>query len=283
MEGVVEDQDVDEVPETEEDLGEVVMGMDGEDVPELPEDIFQETPPEKEEVKPDAEIEALKGSIEELKESNRKLQAQIGYEARHAKKAEKKAEDTEAGLSREQLVGILDQNKNDPETLLRVFDYVAEQKAKGAKVEALDAAKIDQERREIDAKLVKLFPVLEDENSPMSMQVESTAEKMRLGNHPFRRYLANAAMMVEAMPQIIAHWKEAGRKEALEGKADTARQRNIQDGKLPSGKPGNNTGKSKLPDDFEEMCKMHGFKTKRQRDTYARLIGVNAAQMTMEG
>lgn len=271
--------------EEQENLDDVILSIDGVDPEDPDEDeddkvADQEAPKpgEEEPEKADAEIEALKTSVDELKESNRKLQSQLGYEARQAKKVAKPSEPDEGSLTREQLVGILDQNRDDPETQLRVFEYISEQKAKGVKSETIDAAAIAREQQEIEDALVKQFPAMADENSDMSQQVEKMAGKMRLDNHPFRKSLANAALVVNAMPQIVAHWKEVGRKEALAEKADAQRTKDIAGNRLPSSKPGADKGKNALPPHFEDRCKEFGFKTKQQKATYARMLGV-----TMEG
>lgn len=274
-----------EVPD-ETPMEDVILNMDGDDTPvQTMDDIDLEVeqPPGETAASGDqnAEIDALKKTVDEIKEQNRKLESRIGYEMRKSKQDERKSETPESGLTREQLVGILDQNRDDPETLLRVFDYVADQKAKGAKVETLDAAKIDQERREIEGNLYKQFPMLQDETSELSRHVEMMADRMRLDNHPFRKHLAHAALTLNSMPKIIEHWKEVGRKEALDEKADDARKKGITNSKLPDGKPSARNKKAALPENFDDNAKQFGM-TPAQKKIYAKLLGSKATNITME-
>ena len=289
---VVGDEDNSDIDDTvtDDDLASVDFSMDGEfaepdtetqdaEVNEDEENKESATPSGEDDEKESAELDTLKSQIERLSKDKKDLQVAL-HQARQAKKQEKESSGEDA-LSREQILGILNEHGDDKDTMLRVLEYMVDQKLKGAKDDTLNAAEINRKKHDLESNLIKANPDLADENSDLYHRVETMKGQMNLDQHPFGQYLAYSALVSASLPKIIEHWKEVGKREALDTTADNKRKAKIKDNALPPSKKdtGDSTKSTGLPQNFSETAKQLQL-SKKQLAIYKSLIGNKSTSVT---
>jgi len=223
LEQEVEDEDV-------EDEDENMFSIpDEEDEPDG--DEKKKDPPETE-----ATIESLRKDIESqstemgtLKSEFEKLQKDrnaLAYQLRTTKKEAKPTE--EETFSDTQLIGLLEEHKDDPAATLQIMKLVANQTAKGNKKETLNAVEISQTKKELDSFITKTYPALSDETGPLREGVNKMKSKLGIEDHPYGDWFGMASFVLTNIEQIEKQAFEKGQKTALGKSADDNRKKDIK-------------------------------------------------------
>lgn len=180
-----------------------------------------------------AEIKSLKDEIEQLKETKKSLNTALHQARQDKKKPDDKSGDT-SPLTKAQLRQILADNKDDEDTLLDIVEYMAQQAARGASKDAVNATEIKKTKVELDEYISEKFPSLSDPGTGMREEIDQTKGKLALGDHPFGDYLAIAARVLDDLPTLIEDAKKEGAagKTNIEGK----RKETIKDNLTPDAK-----------------------------------------------
>lgn len=117
----------------------------------------------------------------ELLRKNKELNRALHEERQKRKWATEKEE---VVLTDEQVIGLLEEYKDDPRTLLNVIKYQAAQAAKGATKQAVEDEGVKAKKAEADAYLNKSFPGLNEEGSELRAAVDKTKEYIGVKDHP---------------------------------------------------------------------------------------------------
>ncbi|MFH1641047.1 MAG: hypothetical protein ABIA66_03680, partial [Candidatus Omnitrophota bacterium] len=163
------------------------------------------------------EVDTLKSELEQLKEDKKNLN-----KALHSLRQEKKKDSVKADtgrLSEAQLKQIIEDNPEDTETQFRVLRYLAEEYSKGASKEAVNAAEISRTKTKLDDYLNEQYPEITEDGSDMRREVEEAKTGLALENHPFGDYLAVAARVLDAVPNLMKDAFEKGKAQGLGQKA----------------------------------------------------------------
>jgi len=178
--------------------GEVVEG-EGEDL---------KTGAEGEEVVVEEEGDRGRPAVEDsqLSKENRELRAQlleIGQElkdirerASRAKETPKPPPEAEGALTQEQLEGLIDQHKENPQVLLRIFNYVAEQQAQrvatGIRDETVRNVEFQNWHRDLKTHNDAVMGPILQTNPELRSTITETTKRLALDQHPMGELLVHA-------------------------------------------------------------------------------------------
>lgn len=196
--------------------------------------------------------------------------------ALHQARQDKKQDKGEP-LDDNQILAILNEHKDDPTVLLNTIKYVAKQHAAGAKKDAVDDVEISNQRRDLDNYCANMYGEnWTNEDSTIRKNVVKARENFKLGDHPFGDFLGLAAGFFMNFPTIQKNIIEKAKADALKGKAEDAREGQIKDGSLPSGKKtgggGGDKGKFGLTAAQIATAGKLGLKSDSQLKIYASQI-----------
>ena len=211
-------------------------------------------------------IKDLMGKISALEAKNMELDKaakRAFYDIRQEKKglkieSKKDGED----LSDADIKAILAAHKDDPEVMFNALVYKAEKIAKGGVKSAVDEVETKGKADKLNLVLKGRFgDTLDDPTSDIRKSIDRAKDFLNLGDNPYSDFLAYAATVADALPQIAKQYYEKGQKEGLGKSADENRLNDIEDKKLGNGKGGNGNGekKNQLTDSQMETAKLLGF------------------------
>lgn len=230
---------------------------------------------EKGKLKPKVEMTP---EVKELLDKNKALNRAL-HEERQKKKTEKTEE---AVLTETQLLGILEEYKDDPKTLLNVIKYQAEQAAKGAATKSITDADVVRKKKEADDYIYKTYPDLTKDDSQLRAAVNKTKSELGIDDHPFGELFGTAVTFLSAAPQILKDAYDQGRKDAMAGVAEKTRKDLVKESDLtPKGKGGKITP---LSANTEDVAKRLGLKSPQQLAILKKLTasGKNARNVSVE-
>lgn len=217
---------------------------------------------EKQATKKDIQITNLNKAIHGLRQENKKLKTSPADTD----------ESGEAPLTKAQLTGLIEEHKDDPNTMLNIIEYVSKQAASKTKKDAVNEIEISQTKRQADEFMTQNFPDVQKEGTELKGIVDETRSKLFLDDHPLSDQLTLGALIMYDLENIKKASFEQGKEESLKGKAEDKRKKDVNDKKLtPSGKKGGDKkGESSLTSDQEDVAKRLGL-SKRGRAMYAKL------------
>jgi len=220
----------------------------------------------------DKQIAELTKKLEKAEKDKRKA----FYEARQVKKdPEKQGEQ----LSSAQLRQILADNPDNPETLMNIIDYVAEQKARGISTETVNAVEVNRKKGELDDLLTERYPDIHVEGSDIRIEVDKAKKTFNLETHPFGDFFAVASRVLEDLPDLLKNAFEQGKgKSGTE--AEDKRKKDINAKKLPASKKRSIIGEG-LTGTQAEAAKQMGLKGNALK-TYKQLVGKNPRVVSVE-
>jgi len=222
----------------------------------------------------DKEIAQLKKDLEKAKKDRSKA----FYEARQAKK--ETGPETKAGqLTKAQLKQILEDNKDDPDTLMNVVEYIAEQTATGISSEKVNAAEVNRKKGELDSLLADRYPDINDPGSDIRVEVDAAKKNLGLETHPYGDYFATAAIVFDGLPDLLEDAYKKGKGETGDT-AEEKRKKDIKAKKLPTSK-GKATGGESLTASQLETAKQMGLKGDQLKH-YKKLVGKNPRIVSVE-
>jgi hypothetical protein len=291
------------MPEDEKDqTGEVTQekdGPEGEEFDADAHDLLLDDGEEdgKAEKEPSEEKEGEKEKGEKEPDELTKVKTELERQASHiknlnkalheARQDRKKGKDEggkeEAPLTKEQLLAIMKEHKEDEGVLLNVIQYAAEQAAKGAEKKAVDAVEISSKKKEIDDYLGQNYPKLSDAESEDRVSVDKVKDMLSVADHPFGDFMAVAVRTQLMLPSILQAAVEQGKKEALGENADKSRKANAKaNAPAPSGKSvGVVKGKAGLSGDSADVAKRIGLSVKGQA-IYSKLLKGSNKSVSVE-
>ena len=225
--------------------------LDGEEKP--PEDKEEPKPPEK-----PLEKAAVDPEKAELLRKNKELNRALHEER------QKRKEKDEVALTDDQILGLLEEYKDDPRTLLNVIKYQAQQAAKGETKKAVEDEGTKAKKAEADAYLSKSFPGLNEEGSELRAAVDKTKEYIGVKDHPLGDLVGVAVEYLRAGPVLMRQAYEKGVADAKAGKVEEARKGEIKETVLsPKGSPPGKKGEASSAD-IADVAKRLGLKTPQQ-------------------
>ena len=231
----------------------------------------------KAEEKPDdkeKKIADLEKEVEKLKKDKNKA----FYEARQLKK---EAETTPPStLTDTQIKQILNDNKDDPDTLFNVVKYVAEQTARGISTETVNTAEMNRKKTELDNLLAERYPDINEPGSDIRIEVDQAKKALGLEKHPYGDYFAVASRVLEDLPQLLEHAYNEGKGKTGKEDVEEKRKQDIKAKKLPASKKREAAGEG-LTSTQLEAAKQMGLKGKAL-ETYKKLVGKNPRVVSVE-
>jgi hypothetical protein len=259
-----------------EDLDDVLL-EDEEDATtpdETEEEEVEEEEEEDEQALSEVQEQVKKESehLQNLKDSIKAEQTRL--HSIRQEKQEAKAGDEETPLTDAQLMGILEEHKDDPATMLNVIKYVSKQRD----AEVIDSAEISRSKKEIDTALTQNFPDLAINDSELRTNIDSVKKTLRCDDHPYGDLFGVAVSIYRDLDVIRKEAFEAGKNEALGVKANDKRVKGIKEKKLaPKGKGSKQKEEGSLTSDQVETAKrIFGPKvTKGQQKLYATMLSTN--------
>lgn len=220
------------------------------------------------EVEDKTEVTADKTEVAELKRQLQGLQGDLLKISLNKREPEKPTEPKKEKLTKVQLAQIMKEHKDDPEVLLNVVEYLAEQKAEEIK----DATMKDVNQRTWHSNLSGMANrvLQEDEdgylaaNPKVKQGIDEYASNLGLGEHPVGRLAAYAIYRLSESVKGKGTTKVDEESKKVEVKVDPNK------GRLDKTRLSTNTGKaSGLTQDQLNMAKRFGVKP----ETYAKFVG----------
>ena len=254
-----------------DDLINIDDFLDDEEPPEAKEK--DEKPPEKKpDEKPPEDTEKAE-LLRKNKELNRAL---------HEERQKRKEKD-EVALTDDQIMGLLNEYKDDPRTLLNVIKYQAQQAARGETKKAVEDEGTKAKKAEADAYLAKTFPDLDKDGSELRTAVNKTKEYIGVADHPMGDLIGTAVEYLRAGPVLMRQAYEKGVADAKAGKAEEARKGEIKETLLtPKGSP---PGKREASTpEIADVAKRLGLTSPRQLALLKKLrAGAKTRTISVEG
>lgn len=220
------------------------------------------------EVEGKTEVSTDKSEVAELKKQLQELQGDLLKVSINKREPEKVTESKKEKLTKGQLAQIMKEHKDDPEVLLNVVEYLAEQKAEEIK----DATMKDVNQRTWYSNLSGMANRIlqEDEdgylaaNPKVKQGIEEYASNLGLGEHPVGRLAAYAIFRLSESVKGKGEAKVDEKSKVAEMKVDPNK------GRLDKTRLSTNAGKSTgLSQDQLNMAKRFGVKP----ETYAKFVG----------
>ena len=221
------------------------------------------------------ESKEMKDNLSRLENDKKNLQIAL-HKERQAKK--KKTDEPEATLTKEQLLGIMQEHGDDPNILLNVVEEMAKQAAKGVKKSAM--TEIESSRRDGDAEqfLQKQFPQIYEDGSPWRTQVDSVKSQYEFEDSPFGDFLGLAVTVLHNYEGLYTQAVEKGKQEALTGEADKNRTKELNANTVKT-KKGKTSSAAGLTTANLQVAETLGLKGKAL-ETYKKMIsGSNVVSM----
>jgi len=128
---------------------------------------------------------------------------------------QKKGTDAAPKFTRAQLKTILEENQDDPDTLLNVIETLTSQAAKTVTEDAMSKADLNRAAKEADTMLLSRWPSLAEDGSDLRLACDEKKEQYGLGDSPLGDLLSMSLLVMDDLPSLIKKYKEEGRKEAL--------------------------------------------------------------------
>lgn len=259
--------------EVEEKEGLDDVDLDLGDGVELPEEEEEEIEGDEKDKKPD------KPEDDPVKELNDKITKQaeqiknlnIALSEQRAKRKEEKGE-KEPALTEPQLLALFREHKDDPDTLYNLTKYMVDQGSKKGKEEAVDAAEISRNQKEISNELLKQYPDLADDSSDIKQSVSKVKSNLRIADHPYADLLAISAMTYNSMPDLLKAEYEKGKAEGMKAKnTEEARKEGIKNGKLTGGNGDNKPKKPSMSKNAMDIANRIGL-SESGKKTYLKLL-----------
>jgi hypothetical protein len=286
----IEDVNVDDgiPPEGDENKGDDDSGLSEVTIEGLDDQVEPESKPEKKEAESKKEVsvedfEKLKGNYENAARHIENLNRALTESRNKLKEKEKgNGAEKETQLTDAQIRDLMVEYKDDPDTMLKLTKYVAEQAAKGASVKAVETAKVIENKKELSAFLSQRYPDLSRPESELRSSVDKTLEEFGLSDNPYGEFLAVGVQTVMQMPNLMQHAYQQGRKDEAGGKAEKTRKELVKGSELsPKGKGTPPTGSSLSAGEMD-TAKRLGLKG-TQLKTFSRILNKKATTVSMEG
>ena len=176
-------------------------------------------------------LKDLETTVSRLQEDKKNLNKAL-HEERQTKKAK---DDGEVKLSDAEVTKLLEEYKDDPQTLKNIIRYIAKEEAKGAKREAIDETEIATKKKEIDTYLQSDLPELSKEGSELRGVVDNIKKHLNIEDHPFGDLFAVGVHMAMNRKTLLQSAFDAGKKAALGDKGEAARKDAIKGNELLKG------------------------------------------------
>lgn len=281
--GITEEKDAGEVSGSVENVDDITPDKKEPDKKEPsqkeePEKKSAPTGKEKESAE-ENRFKEIEGKIARLEQDKKNLQKALHTERQ--KKKEPAKEDS-VTLSDDQLLGIIKENPENPEVLLRVVRYVSERAAKGEKAAAISEIDVSQKSKAVNNMVLERYPSLAEESSEMRTEIDAVKESLGLKDSPFGDAFAVGVKVVEQLPTLLRNAFEKGKAEALKDAAEKKRGDKIEDTKLTP------KGKGKAADDADELTQDQSSTasqlgmTPSQKKIYAKLVGKQPKVLSVE-
>ena len=229
-------------------------------------------------------LEDLKREHADLLRKNKDLNKAL-HEERTRKKAEKGDDKADDVLTDAQLLGILEEYKDDAKTQLNVIRYAAEQAAKKASKGAISDADVVRKKKETEEFVHKNYPDLLKEDSQLRTAVDRAKDELGIGDHPYAELFGTAVTFLAAAPQALKDAYEQGKKDAMAGVGENKRKEKVEGADLTPN--GGEKKKSAAPSkDETDVLSRLGLKSKRQIEIYKKMTSggsKSARTVTVEG
>lgn len=197
----------------------------------------------------DGEIAAMKTQISDLNK------AVHGF--RQKEKEVKATEETP--LTDAQIDELAIQYKDDIPTLMRIVRHAAEQSARKAGKETVDATTISQNKARVDGFLANKFPAIYTEGDPWHNAVEGAKREFGLEDSPYGDLLALGACLVTHSDALLENMEKDLREKITSELAEKGRKKGVKEDQLLSPKKGKTEQKSSLSSQQEETFNQMGL------------------------
>jgi hypothetical protein len=260
----IESKEVDEGDKGGDEALSAIINVDDFNEEENKEDGDKEEKEEKGDKKEKVEKKEEKTDAEkaELIRKNADLNRALHEERQKNKK--KDAKEEEVVLTDAQLLGLLDEYKDDKKTLLNVIKYQAQLAAKGAAKDTVSTADIQRKKKEAEDYLLKTYPDLAKDDSELRGAVNKTKENLDLNDHPYGELFGTAVTFLMSAPAILKNAYDKGRKDAEDGVAEKTRKELIKDGKLTPNKGDKGDKGAKGTPETRDIAAKLGLKSPQQ-------------------
>jgi hypothetical protein len=242
----------------------LIEGFDEDTVEEEKKD-EKEGEEEKPEDKPDKRFAELEATVAKLKEDKQNLNKAL-HEERQSKK--KGADTEEVKLDDAALTKLLEEYRDDPQTLKNIIRYIAREESRGAKKEVLDETELMSRKKDVDSFLKGDLPDVFNEDSELHGVIVKIKDRFGLKDHPFGDLFAVGVHMAVNRKQLLQNAFEAGKKAKTGEKVEEARKETIKGSALLKGSGTSNAEKG-LTAGHLDVAKRLGISTRRPGESDA--------------
>jgi len=254
----------------------------GEDKPEIQDEkkavVIEEDKKEVKKEEPDdkSEVGRLRSDLDRIRRDKSDLK-----KALHEERQKNKKKEDEPVLTETELAKIVEEHKDDPAVLMNAVKYMVQQQVKGVKKEAVDEVEVKAKKEQFNTVLRERYKDFDDEDSPIRKSTEKAKEIMGLKDHPYGDVLGAAVTVFANQQAITKYWFEEGKKAATDEKVNTAREKQIADGKVtPPGSKSTVAISSKTELSDSQMSTFEqGFAKGKTPEEKARLLKIYRTQI----
>jgi len=205
----------------------------------------------------DSEAGKLRADLDRIRRDKSDLK-----KALHEERQKNKKKEDEPVLTETELAKIVEEHKDDPAVLMNAVKYMVQQQVKGVKKEAVNEVEVKAKQEQFNTVLRERYKDFDDEDSPIRKSTEKAKDIMGLKDHPYGDVLGAAVTVFANQQAISKYWFEEGKKAATDEKINSAREKQIADGKVTP--PGSKStvaisSKSELNESQMETAKRFGF------------------------
>jgi uncharacterized coiled-coil protein SlyX len=213
----------------------------------------------------DTRLAELESTVAKLKEDKQNLNKAL-HEERQSKK--KGADTEEVKLDDAALTKLLEEYKDDPQTLKNIMRYIAREEARGAKKEAMDETQLMSRKKDVDSFLKGDLPDVFNEDSELHGVIVKIKDQFGLKDHPFGDLFAVGVHMAVNRKVLLRNAFDAGVKAKTGQTVEATRKETIKGNALLKGSGTSNAEKG-LTAGHLDVAKRLGISTRRPGESDA--------------
>uniref|UniRef100_A0A6M3KZB1 Uncharacterized protein n=1 Tax=viral metagenome TaxID=1070528 RepID=A0A6M3KZB1_9ZZZZ len=231
------------------------------------------------------DYESLKTNYESLQKHKGDLDKAIHglrQEVRALKSTPKKDDsDDDAAFTDSQLIGLLNEHKDDPATLLQIMRHEATQAAKKGEKNTANAIEVSNRVKNAKNFLIQRYPDYYSEGFQGKEMVDTVKKELGIEDTPLGDLYGTGVAVLRDLPNLIRSIKEEAKREALGDKVETTRKNEILTTKPANKSKGLKRESTGLTAQQMETAKLLGM-NKKQMQTYAlQLANANKRTVTV--
>ena len=215
------------------------------------------------------EVPDFAKQIKDLEEKYALSQKGNAALAAENRKLKKEGKPEKPKLTDDQIMGVLDEHRDDPKMMFRVIKHMVQEGTATAEKSAERVADIREKKQSLTAAMQEVLPGVTEDGTPLNAAMRTTMSYLELDDNPYGEFLASAAMMFKHIPRMLKEREAAIRAEYKTEPAEEKRKAAIKNKTLSD--TDKESGKKPLPKTADETARKLGMND-RQRKIYERIL-----------